>query len=289
MNTLQILWKTTWRSVLVALAYVVGLVLSGAIGALIGWQAASGSGSGQSLIWLLLSIVLLGAFLGPLASQLKLSRMQHFFLWESLIIFNLGSVAFEGAYFAPDLVTTPIPVLLAQQLLASAGAALMITVLFAPVGFSFSWTEALRTRPWYSWLWRFIVSSFSYLVFYFVFGGLNYSLVTKPYYESHAGGLTVPAPEVVVLLESIRGVLIVFSILLFLLSVRGTRRQLMTRTGWLLFAIGGIIPLMWQINSLPLFLLFASGIEIFFQNFCTGVVAAWLMGIEGEAKGFSRT
>jgi hypothetical protein len=203
-------------------------------------------------------------------------------------MFNLGSVAFEGAYFAPDLVTTPIPVLLAQQLLATAGAALMITMLFAPSGFSFSWSDALRTRPWYSWLWRFIVSSFSYLMFYFIFGGLNYSLVTKPYYENHAGGLTVPAPEIVFVLETIRGLLIVFSVLLFLLTVRGTRRQLMVKTGWLLFAIGGIIPLMWQINALPLFLLFASGIEIFFQNFLTGVVAARLMGIEGYVEGLAK-
>jgi hypothetical protein len=148
--------------------------------------------------------------------------------------------------------------------------------------------DALRTRPWYSWLWRFIVSSFSYLVFYFIFGGLNYSLVTRPYYETHAGGLTVPAPEIVLVLETVRGLLIVFSVLLFLLTVRGTRRQLMVKTGWLLFAVGGIIPLVWQISSLPLFLLFASGIEIFFQNFLTGVVAAWLMGIEGPAEGIAK-
>jgi hypothetical protein len=288
MHTLQIVWKTTWRSILVALGYVAGLMISGIVGAMIGWQASAGSASAQSFVWLILSMVLLGVFLGPLASRLKISRLQHFVLWGSLIIFNLGSVAFEGAFFAPDLVTTPIPMLLAQQLLATAGAALMITFLFAPAGFSFSWVDALRTRPWYSWLWRFIVSSFSYLVFYFIFGGLNYSLVTRPYYETHAGGLTVPAPEIVLVLETVRGLLIVFSVLLFLLTVRGTRRQLMVKTGWLLFAVGGIIPLVWQISSLPLFLLFASGIEIFFQNFLTGVVAAWLMGIEGPAEGIAK-
>jgi hypothetical protein len=288
MHTLQIVWKTTWRSILVALGYVAGLMISGIVGAMIGWQASAGSGSAQSFVWLILSMVLLGVFLGPLASRLKISRLQHFVLWGSLIIFNLGSVAFEGAFFAPDLVTTPIPMLLAQQLLATAGAALMITFLFASAGFSFSWVDALRTRPWYSWLWRFIVSSFSYLVFYFIFGGLNYSLVTRPYYETHAGGLTVPAPEIVLVLETVRGLLIVFSVLLFLLTVRGTRRQLMVKTGWLLFAVGGIIPLVWQISSLPLFLLFASGIEIFFQNFLTGVVAAWLMGIEGPAEGIAK-
>ena len=284
MNTLAMFWKTTWRSVVVGISYALGLILAGIIGGVLGWQTSSSAGSGTSLLPLFASTVLLGFFLGPLASRLGLSRLQHLVLWGSLIAFNLGSVALEGAYFAPDLVAIPIPVLLAQQLLATLVAALAITLLFGRRGTSVSWRAALNTRPWYSWVWRLLVSALSYLAFYFVFGGLNYSLVTKPYYESHAGGLTVPAPEVVLVLESIRGLLIVFSVLLLLLSIRGTRRQLMVTTGWLLFAVGGIIPLIWQISSLPLFLLFASAIEIFFQNFLTGAVAAWLMGIEERAE-----
>jgi hypothetical protein len=285
MNSFQKIFGITWRSILVAFGYIAGLLLAGIIGSMFGWQPSANPDNGKSFILLFISTILLGVFLGPLASRLRLARKQHFILWGSLILFNLGSVALEGAYFAPDLVTVPIPVLLAQQTLATLGAAWMITLLFSQPGFSFSWKEVLRTRPWYSWLWRFIVSSFSYFAFYFIFGGLNYSLVTKPYYESHAGGLTVPAPGVVFTLEPIRGALIVFSVLLFLLSIRGTRRQLIINTGWLLFAIGGIIPLIWQINALPLFLLFASAIEIFFQNFLTGAVAAWLLGIEDPSKG----
>jgi VIT1/CCC1 family predicted Fe2+/Mn2+ transporter len=54
----------------------------------------------------------------------------------------------------------------------------------------------------------------------------------------------------------------------------------MIKTGWLLFAIGGIVPLVLQISSLPLLLLIASAVEIFLQNFLTGAVAARLLGIE---------
>ncbi|MGE5072983.1 MAG: hypothetical protein ACM3MF_06110 [Anaerolineae bacterium] len=279
-----VLWRTTWRSVLVAISYAFGLMVAGIIGGVLGWQMTAKPGSEQGLVPVFASIVLLGFFLGPLAGRLGLSRIQHLVLWGSLIVFNLGSVALEGAYFAPDLVSLPVPVLLAQQLLATLAAGLAITLLFGRLGSSVSWKAALQTRPWHSWLWRFLISALSYLAFYFVFGGLNYSLVTKPYYETHAGGLTVPAPEIVLLLEAIRGVLIAFSVLLLLLSMRGSRRKLMITTGWLLFAVGGIIPLVWQINMLPLFLLFASAIEIFFQNFLTGVVAAWLMGIPGPGE-----
>ena len=281
MSNLQHFWKFSWRNILVALGYLAGLILAGMIGALLGEKLLSaGTNSTSSFATLFVATLLLGVFLGPFASRLALSRGQHFILWGSLILFNLGSLAIEGAYFAPAMMSIPIPMLVAQQLLATAGAALVITLVFTTPGQSASWSSALRTRPWYSWIWRFIASAISYLVFYFVIGGLNYQLVTKPYYESHAGGLTVPAPQIVFIVESIRSLMIAFSVFLFLLSVRGTRRQLMVSTGWLLFAIGGIIPLILQIGTLPLFLLLASALEIFFQNFLTGVVAARLMGIE---------
>lgn len=282
MYTLQLIWKNSWRSLFVAIGYVLGLMLAGMIGAMTGAQMASSTRDGSAFTWLFISSILLGLILGPLAARLTLTRLQHFVLWGSLIFFNLGSVAIEGAYFVPELVMVPLPVLFAQQLLASAGAALVIVLLFAAVGRpAAAWADALRTRPWHSWLWRFVVSALSYLLFYFIFGALNYSLVTAPYYETHAGGLTVPAPTVVLMAELVRAPLIVLSILFFLLSVRGSKRQLMVRTGWLLFAIGGIVPLVLQVGSLPLLLLAASAVEIFLQNFLTGVVAAGLMGIEG--------
>jgi hypothetical protein len=281
MNALQMFWNNAWRSLLVALGYIGGLILAGIIGGLMGAQMASSTRDQSAFTWLFFASLLLGAILGPLAARLVLTRMQHFILWGSLIFFNLGAVAIEGAFFVPELVPLPLPVLFAQQLLASVGAALIIVLVFAEVGRpGSSWADALRTRPWHSWLWRFLLSSFSYLVFYFIFGALNYSLVTGPYYETHAGGLTVPAPEVVLAAELVRAPLIILSILFFLLSVRGTRRELMIKTGWLLFAIGGIVPLVLQISSLPLLLLIASAVEIFLQNFLTGAVAARLLGIE---------
>jgi len=47
--------------------------------------------------------------------------------------------------------------------------------------------------------------------------------------------------------------------------------------GFLLFWIGGVVPLVLQSATLPSMLLLASGMEIFFQNFLTGVVAAGLL------------
>ncbi len=284
MNKVHMVLRLSWCSLLVALAYMAGLILAGIIAAMFGVRLSAESNKASSLILLFIASGLLGFFLGPLASRLTLSQGQHVLLWGSLILFNLGSVTIEGAYFAPDLVSIPIPVLIMLQLVATIAAAFVFTQLFASTGPSMSWRSAFQKHPWYSWIWRFLVSALSYLMFYLIVGGLNYQLVTKPYYESHAGGLTVPAVQVVFVVESIRSVLIVSSLFLFLLSMRGTRRQLIISTGWLLFAIGGIVPLILQIGVLPLFLLAASAVEIFFQNFLTGVVAALLMGILDPGK-----
>jgi hypothetical protein len=272
--------KFFWSSVLVALGYMSGIFVAGMIGTVFGLQISAEATHNSSLILLLIGTVLLGAFIGPFASRLSLSRGQGFLLWGSLILFTFGSVTLEGAYFVPDLVSTPIPMLVMQQLFAAIGAALVIVSIFGTSRKTASWRSSLQQRPWYSWMWRFLLSAISYLVFYFVVGGLNYQLVTKPYYETHTGGLTVPSVNVVLIVESIRSILIVFSVFLFLLSTRGTRAQLMAHTGWLLFAVGGIIPLILQIGTLPIFLLAASAVEIFFQNFLTGVVATSLLGLE---------
>jgi hypothetical protein len=284
MNSTQPVLKFFWRSIVTAFAYMAGAVLAGLIGVILGGNPITNPGNQSRFVLLFMASVLLGVVLGPFASRLVLSRKQHFILWGSLILFNLGSVTLEGAYFAPDLVSIPLPMLITQQLLATIAAAFVITQLFASIGPSVSWMSALQQRPWYSWIWRFVLSAMSYLLFYFVLGGLNYELVTKSYYESHTDGLTVPILGIVFIVESVRSVLIVFSIFLFLLSVRGTRRLLMIHTGWLLFAIGGIVPLILQIGTLPLSLLVASAVEIFFQNFLTGVVAALLMGVEDPDK-----
>lgn len=276
MRSVRKIWGITWRSVFVGVGYLLALIAIGVMSSVLGVQVSSSPGSESILVWVLISGILMGLFLGPLASQMHVSRWRHLLVWTSVIFFNMGSVAIEGAFFAPALVSIPLPVLFGQQLLASATAAILITLLFSSPGKTASLIELLRLRPWYSWAWRFVVSSLSYLLFYFTFGALNYNLVTGPYYASHVGGLTVPSPGLVLTAETIRAPLITLSVGLFIFSLQATKRRLALMTGLMLFWIGGVVPLLLQVNALPLLLLAASGVEIFFQNFLTGAVAALL-------------
>jgi len=287
MNLLRSIFGITWRSLLVAVGYFLGMILAGMISGILGTQVPAGTSNSNAIVWFFIASVVMGFILCPIAMRLPLTRGQHFILWLGVIFFNMGSVAIEGKYFVPDLVPLPLSVLFVQQLLASTGAALVITLTCAKQVQPVSWQAVLQTRPWFAWLWRFLLSASSYLLFYYIFGSLNYSLVTKPYYESHAGGLTAPAPNVVLMAELVRAPLIVLSILLFLLSERGTKRELMLKAGWVLFAVGGIVPVILQIGSLPFLLLVFSTVEIFCQNFLTGMVSGWFLGVEKNMIGES--
>lgn len=276
MNTFRMVLGTIWRAILIGIAYITTMMLAGIVSGALGLIPAASGNVASSLLWTLIASVLLGLFLGPLATRTSATRRQHVLIWTAVIFFNMGAVVLEGAYFAPDLVPIPIPVLAVQQLLAALAAGGLIALLFARRGQTAAFLETLRGRPWFAWLWRFLLASFSYLVFYLVFGALNYNLVTEPYYSAHAGGLAAPDALTVLSVELIRAPLLVLSIVLLILASHTTRRRTLLIAGLTLFWVGGVVPLTLQIGTLPTPLLLASAVEIFLQNFLTGVVAGWL-------------
>jgi len=273
-----------WRAAVVGVAYIAAMMLAGMLSGILGLlPAADGAPAGDasaSLLWIVTAGILLGLYLGPLARRTRATLPQHTLIWTAVIFFNMGAVVLEGAYFAPDLVPLPLPVLAGQQFLAALVAGGLLAFLFARRDQTAAFLPLLRRRRWYSWLWRFLLAALSYLFFYLVFGALNYTLVTGPYYASHAGGLTAPPAELVLAVELIRAPLLVLSVVLLILAAHTTRRQTLLAAGMTLFWVGGIVPLTLQLGNLPLLLLLASAVEIFLQNFLTGVVTAVLFWTE---------
>ncbi len=269
-STVRGVGDIAWRILIIATGYMLAATIAGR---LLG-RNPQWAGVGISL----LSGILIGATLGPVAARTQGSRWRHLTVWGSALFLNALSVAIEGAFFAPRLnpmVVTPAPwiAFLLFQSLATAG---LIAWLFGKNADSAT-PNPQRKRAWYSWAWRFVVSAFSYLLFYFIFGAVNYALVTKPYYETHASGLVVPAPQTVFMAEMARAPLIILSILPLILTFKTKKPLLALLCGIILFVIGGVIPLLLN-TALPDLLRFASAIEIFFQNFLTGVAAALLLG-----------
>lgn len=267
---------TLLKSLLVGVVYAIALALGGIIVTLFGFSLPEVKDPLASLAWSFVGGVIAGLCLGPVASSIPAARTRHLFVWGSLIFLNIASVAIEGYFFAPALIGDALPALLVQQFLAALATGWIITILFASRE-SVTLNTPTR-RSLLSWARRFIACTLAYVIFYFIFGGINYALVTKPYYETHAGGLDVPAVEVTLAAEVVRGALIALSVLPFLLTVRANRKRQIVLTGFILFAIGGLVPLTMQVGVLPFFLLVASAWEIFAMNFTTGWALARLLG-----------
>lgn len=268
--------STILKSLLVGVAYVIAVAIGGMIVNLLGFNLPKAENPTASLMWFFAGGVIAGLSLGPVASSIPSARMRHLFVWGSLIFLNIASVAIEGYFFAPALIGDALPALLLQQLVAALAASWVITALFASKEFAAPIVPITRSIP--SWIWHFALATLAYVVFYFIFGSINYMLVTKPYYEIHAGGLDVAPVQVTLVAEVVRGALIALSVIPFLLNVPADKKRLGALTGFLLFAIGGLVPLTMQVGVLPLFLLLASAWEIFAMNFTTGWVLARLLG-----------
>jgi len=267
---------TIWRSLLVGAGYAIALTIGGMIASMVGTSMPEVEDSLSSLLWSFAGGTIMALFLGPIASSVPLSMLRHVLVWSSVILFNLVSVIIEGYYFAPLLIGDSLPGLILQQILGAFITGWIITVLFT--NRETATLITLPPRSFISWSWRFAAGALSYLVFYFLFGALNFALVTRPYYETHTGGLDVPVLSTILTAELIRSVLIVLSILPFFLTVRADKKRLILLSGLILFSVGGLVPLTMQAGALPFVLLAASAVEILFQNFSTGAVAALLLG-----------
>jgi hypothetical protein len=260
-----------WRAVIVGIGYLAALIVAGGIMSAAG-IAMPEAGNVRTILPLsLLAGTLTGLVLGPIAQKMPASRLRHIIVWASVLFFNGAALAIEASFFIEKM-RSAAPALVIQHLATAVVTAGLIALLFAPSG-KLQQTVSFPKRAWRQWLERFIISSLSYLVFYYLFGELNYAFVTRPYYESHVAGLTVPGAQVVFL----RAPLMVLSIVPLILTMRIAKGRLAGICGIILFMVGGAIPLALA-TELPMFLRVASAWEIFFQNFLTGAVAALLLG-----------
>jgi hypothetical protein len=264
------IFPTFWKSLLVGATYAATLAITKLL--------LSETVDARSFLWSFVGSVAIGLALGSLSASMPATWSRHMLVWGSIIFFNLASLTIEGRIYAPNLIKGSLIVPLVQQFVVALVTTWIIVKLFAPIIDSVPMTSIQRS--WFSWLWRFVLSVLSYVFFYYFFGAINYLLVTGPYYETHAGGLVVPAQNIIFQAELIRATLMTLSVIPFLLNFPANRRRMMWLAGLILFAVGGVTPLLVQVGSLPSVVLAASSVEIFCQNFFAGVVTARLMSID---------
>ncbi len=136
-----------------------------------------------------LSGILIGATLAPIAARMQISRFRQWVVWGSVLFLNNLSLGIEGAFFAPTVSPMRgVPITWTACLLFQSLATAALIAWLCGQNASPSSSNPPRERAWHSWVWRFVVSSFSYLLFYFTFGAVDYALSRGPMMQRTSAG-----------------------------------------------------------------------------------------------------
>lgn len=229
----------------------------------------------------------LALILSALATHLPWSAAARIFvLWFFLFITRGINILLEWHFFSTESLATIFASGVATTIVSLA-VAVVVVLLFPPGRYEGSLGGSVRSllarRSWFSWIWRVATGVVAYVVVYFFFGAIAFQF-TQPYYTNPAYGLnlTIPAPGLVFKLQFVRG----FTYLLACFFVLSGLKLSRLRQGWLLglalFIVGGLSPLL-SAGEFPVALRVYHTVEIFFQNFSTGMVLALLLGVAPSA------
>src|SRR5215831_17206469 len=96
------MWNLIWRAILIALAYVFGLVVAGGLAAALGWPLPARSDA--TLLWTALGGLCIGLTLTLIFWRTSWSARTRFAIGMCAVLFTMVSTTIEGAFFAPTLV-----------------------------------------------------------------------------------------------------------------------------------------------------------------------------------------
>jgi hypothetical protein len=261
------------KCVLVAAVYS---LVSAAIAALLGPLSRQKPTWDNLLVWMLAGLLICTA-LAPFILRSTWSKLDTVLaVWAAIVFVRTLGLGIEGYLFKPTQATVAIIAALVGILISLLVAWLLVRLLLPSK--SVVAGGAGGARPWWGWLWRVLLVGLAYFVFYFVFGATNALLYTRTFYENNPQyGLALPAPATIFLAELIRGPLFGLGSLFVARSASMTRRQSGVALGLLLFVLGGLAPyLETTFRTMPLGFNLATMLELFLQNFLTGLVAARL-------------
>jgi hypothetical protein len=201
-------------------------------------------------------------------------------VWAALALVRSVGLGIEGALFKPTAAANAL-VGAVFGVLASLLVAWLAVWLLAPVNQDIGSDAHSSRRGGWGWTWRVLIVGLAYFVFYFIFGAANAFLYTLSFYKNNPQyGLSLPPAGTIFIAQLIRGPLFALGAVFLTQAVKVSRRQLALWLGLLLFVVGGVAPyLEVTFRTMPLGFNLATLTEIFFQNFLTGVVAAYLFGV----------
>lgn len=214
---------------------------------------------------------------GVMVKNLELSKAKAFLIIYLVFSLNAFTQLLEALFFAQGIVSWGVaPAIFGQQFIMYLFLSAVI-VLFYKYDKRICTNDKKPIRKFGGWLWRILVCSCSYVLFYFIFGSINAALFTKEYYSSQVSGLSLPTTIEILILEPIRAIILVLSVLPVIVYLKISKRKRMAMIGIVLFVIGGLLPMIQQLDNLPTVVVVTSIFEMFFQFFLTGVITTYIL------------
>jgi hypothetical protein len=209
--------------------------------------------------------------------------------WIAVYVIQMLNPVLEGIFFTTQFEGQPELVFGAVVfgLVLTLPTALVAGVLFKPEGAISSFGQ-LRKEYLAKWttsqfVIRFIIASMLWLVIYYTIGTIIAPLVL-PYYTDGSVGfdLALPAVEIVIMLQTVRGFIYVISVLPIVMSVKLDRKSLAIILVALLY-IAGALAVFVISEQFPVFLRIVHGIELFVDSLIAGIVISYLLGKPEQA------
>jgi len=261
-----------WKIPAIAVAYFVGVMISGGVitATKMQWPTFPGSVSESENFFLaLVSSILMAACLALVARGIRGSQFARWFILAvfTYVAFGLNN-QIEAAIFTTYGGNTTM--LLFYILPCAFGAAAAIR-LFRPEQDSATLEDAIIGQPLSRWLWRVIVVWLAFPVIYLFFGTLAAPVVV-PVYQSQDFGLTLPGFGTMIPVALVRSALYLAVTIPILVNWSRSRHSLFLSLGIALFAMMGLIGLL-SATFFPPVLRVAHSVEILGD----AVVYTWLL------------
>ena len=271
------------RSLIVGLAYALA---NATVAIILGSMSRLAASIGNVLVWLVAG-TLVCLSLSPFILNSNRSRSTTILaVWAVLALVRSLGLGIEGSLFKPAAALSAIVGAVFGMLVSLLVAWLSVSLLKPADQESHEYEKVSPERNWWGWIWRVLVVGLAFFVFYFVFGATNASLYTLNFYKNNPQyGLNLPAPGTIFLAQLMRGPLFGLGSLFIVRAVDAPRHKIAVWLGILLFVVGGVAPYIEvTFRTMPLGFNLATLTEIFFQNFLTGCVAAYLYGTKQAKK-----
>lgn len=261
-----------WKIPAIAIAYFIGVMISGAVitAAKMQWPTFPGSASEtENLILALISSFFMAGCLALLARGLRGSKAARWLILAAFTYVTFGlNNQIEASIFTTYGGTATMLVFFILPCAIGAAAAVR---LFRPEEPDVSLENVITSQPVSTWWWRVVIGWLAFPVIYLFFGMLA-APFEVPVYQGQDFGLTLPGWGVMLPVALGRSALYLAVTIPILVTWSRSRRNLVLSLGIVFFAMMGLIGLL-TATFFPPVLRITHSIEILGD----GMVYAWLL------------